>query len=207
MFNIAPKEDKFYKLFIDYSQIIYNSAEKLKDFMYDLSNSEEKLKQIKDLEHQADKQLHEIIAQLNISFITPIDREDIYDIAKVMDDIVDNIESSASRFVMFNVSEATEEAKTLCDMIVQSTKEMITLMEEFKHMNKSKKIKDQIIEINRIEELGDTASRQAIRKLFTGEIPVIDVIKWREIYEFLENTLDSCETVANMVEGVVMKNV
>lgn len=207
MFNIALKEDKFYKLFIDYSQIIYNSAEKLKDFMCDLSNSEEKLKQIKDLEHQADKQLHEIIAQLNISFITPIDREDIYDIAKVMDDIVDNIEASASRFVMFNVTEATEEAKTLCDMIVQSAKEMITLMEEFKHMNKSKKIRDQIIEINRIEELGDTASRQAIRNLFTGEIPVMDVIKWREIYEFLENTLDSCETVANMVEGVVMKNV
>lgn len=206
MFSFTPKEDKFYDMFIENIRMIYESAKLLKDFIYDLSDPENKLAAIKDMEHKCDKKVHEIIEELNKTFLTPFDREDVYLIAKEMDNIEDFIESTASRFVMFNVTAATGEAKELADLIVSSTKELIVVMEELNKMNKSKLLIEKIIEVNRLEEVADTLSRQAIRRLFTDDIPTIDVIKWREIYEHFENTLDASETVANLVEGVAMKN-
>jgi predicted phosphate transport protein (TIGR00153 family) len=174
--------------------------------MYDLKNSEENLKKIKEVEHEGDRKQHEILEQLNKTFITPFDREDIYVIAKDMDDIIDLIESTASRFVMLNVNECTKEAFQLSSMIVESCKQIIVLMEELKNMKTSKKLSRVIIDVNRIEEQGDVLSRKAIGDIFRSSMKVIDVMKWREIYQYLENTLDACEDLANVVEGVVMKN-
>jgi predicted phosphate transport protein (TIGR00153 family) len=206
MFSINPKEDKFFDLFIEEAKNVHESAVILRKFMDDLKNKEERLKEIEEMEHKGDKKVHDILEQLNKSFITPIDREDIYAIAKEMDDIVDNIESTGNRFIMFNVNECTEQAKVMSDMIVAATKEIIDLMEELKVMRKSKKLKEKIIEINRIEDEGDTYYRKAVRELFNGEMSTLEVIKWREIYEFLEKTLDACEAVANIIEGIVMKH-
>lgn len=206
MFKMNSKEDKFYNLFVETSKIIFDTATKLKNLMEDLTDSEEKLKIIKDMEHKGDQMQHNILEQLNKTFLTPFDREDIYVIAKDMDDVIDYIEASASRFIMFNVSEATEEAKELCDLIYKCSEELITVMEELRFMKSSKNLPKKIIEVNRLEEEGDRISRKAIKDLFRSEKPVIDIIKWREIYQFLEDTLDACEEVANAVEGVVMKN-
>jgi predicted phosphate transport protein (TIGR00153 family) len=158
------------------------------------------------VEHEGDRKQHEILEQLNKTFITPFDREDIYVIAKDMDDIIDYIESTASRFVMLNVTYATKESIILSDMIVACCKEIITLMEELKNMKTSKYLSKKIIEINRIEEDGDRVSRRAIMDLFRSNVEAIEVIKWREIYQYLEDTLDACEDIANVIEGVVMKN-
>ena len=206
MFNLTPKEDKFYDYFIDIAKIAYKASNMLVEFMKDLDNSEENLKKLKDIEHEGDKKQHEILEQLNKTFITPFDREDIYVIAKDMDDVIDLIESAASRFVMLNVNNCTEEAEMLSEMIVKCCEELITLMEEFKNMKTSKELPKKIIEINRLEEDGDRVSRKAIMDLFRSNTEVIEIIKWREIYQYLEDTLDACEDVANVVEGVVMKN-
>ncbi|WP_227762218.1 DUF47 domain-containing protein [Zhaonella formicivorans] len=206
MFKLTPKEDKFFDLFISSAHTMYKAAQLLKELVEDLKNGESKFKEIKEMERKGDQQLHEIFKELNKSFITPIDREDIYGIGKQMDDIADFIESTASRFIMFKVTAATEEAKTMSNLILNCTKELIDLMEELKVMKKSKKLTEKIIEINRIEEEGDALFRQAVTGLFSGNTPVIDVIKWKEIYERLEQTLDACEDVANIVEGVVMKH-
>jgi uncharacterized protein len=206
MFSFAPKEDKFNNLFISTSELILKSANALNDFINDLDNSEENLKLLKEIEHEGDIKQHEILKQLNLSFITPFDREDIYAIAKDMDDIIDYIESAASRFVMLNVNHSTKEAEVLSKMIVDCAIQIIVLMKELKNMKKSEIIKDTIIEINRIEEQGDIISRKVITDLFRMDIPVIEVIKWREIYQYFENSLDACEDLANIVEGVVMKN-
>lgn len=206
MFSLAPKEDKFYDMFISTSEIILKSANSLNDFINDLDNSEENLKLLKEIEHEGDRKQHEILKQLNLSFITPFDREDIYAIAKDMDDIIDYIESAASRFVMLNVTHSTKEAEVLSKMIVDCCNQIIVLMKELKNMKKSKIIKDIIIEINRIEEQGDLVSRKVIADLFRADIPVIEVIKWKEIYQYFENSLDACEDLANVVEGIVMKN-
>lgn len=206
MLNLSPKEDKFFTHFVESAKVIHESALLLQNYLEDLSNAEEKHKKIKEMEHICDLKVHETLEALNHTFLTPFDREDIYMIAKEMDNIEDFIESSAARFVMFNVNKATDESKQMAKMIVEATKELIGVMEEFKFMGKSKNISKLIIDVNRIEEEGDSVTRKAIRRLFTDDIPVLDVIKWREIYEHLENTLDSCEDVANIVEGVVMKN-
>lgn len=206
MFSFAPKEDKFYEFFVQSANIAYKASNMLVDFLNDLENSEENLKKLKEVEHEGDKLQHEILEQLNKTFITPFDREDIYIIAKDMDDIIDYIESTASRFVMLNVNNITEEAKILGEMIAQCCKEIIGIMEDLKHMKTSKELPKKIIEVNRIEEEGDKVSRKAIRDIFRGNIEVIEVIKWREVYQYLEDTLDACEDIANVIEGVVMKN-
>lgn len=206
MSRLTPKEDKFYDLFINSANVIYDASTMLRDLMGDLSNTEHKVKKIEEMEHKGDKQVHDILEQLNKTFITPIDREDIYMIAKQMDDIMDFIEATAHRFIMFNVKSVPQDAVILGDMISASCKELISLMEELKNMRKSKKLSEKIIEINRIEDEGDKIFRRAITTLFSGETPELEVIKWREIYDFIEQTLDACEDVANTVEGVVMKH-
>lgn len=206
MFSLTPKEDKFYTFFIDSAEIAHKAALLLLDFLNDLGNSEENLKKLKEVEHEGDRKQHEILQQLNKTFITPFDREDIYLIAKGMDDIIDYIESSASRFVMLNVNNCTKEAKILSDMIVSCCEEIIVIMKELKNMKTSTLISKKIIEVNRIEEEGDKVSRRAIMDIFREDMETIEVMKWREIYQYLEDSLDACEDIANIIEGVVMKN-
>lgn len=206
MFNLSPKEDKFFDYFIQFGETATEAAEILKNLTNDLREAEIKFREIEEVEHKGDKLLHEIMEALNKTFITPIDREDIYEIAKALDDIVDNIEATASRFIMFNVTETREAAKVLAELILQSCKEVTKLMKAFKTMKKSQNVITSIIEINRMEDQGDNDFRVAVRALFTSDIPTLEVIKWREIYEFYEQTLDACEDVSDIVEGVVMKH-
>ena len=206
MFNLLPKEDKFFGYFDEFGAIAYEASILLKNLTNNLENADIKFREIEEVEHKGDKQLHKIMESLNKSFITPIDREDIYAIAKGMDDIVDLIEATASRFILFNVTKSTDNAKVLADMITQSCKEVITLMKELRNMKSNKKLTASIIEINRLEDQGDSDFRVAVRTLFTSDIPTIEVIKWREIYEFFEQTLDACEDIADLVDGVVMKH-
>jgi hypothetical protein len=205
MFNLSPNEEKFFDMFIMSARTISKAAELLREMMENLGDAEAEFKKIKEMERRGDQHLHAIFEQLNRTFITPIDREDIYGIGKQMDDIADHIEAAASRFVIFDIPVATDEAKIMSDLIVDCTREMIALMEELKRMKKSKKINAKIIEINRIEEECDTLYRKAIKDLFCGQTPVLEIIKWKDIYERLEKSIDACEDVANIVEGVVMK--
>jgi predicted phosphate transport protein (TIGR00153 family) len=206
MFRYTAKEAVFFDLFIDTATDTCRAAEMLEDLMNHFTNIQEKVQAIEDVEHTCDGHVHEMLEHLNRSFVTPIDREDIYMIAKVVDNITDDIESTAHRFTMFNINSAKDEAKKLTSLIVQSTKELKGIMEEFKHMKTSKSLNSKIIEVNRIEDEGDEIYRSAVKNLFASETNPIEVIKWKEIYEFLENTLDACEDVANIIEGGVMKH-
>lgn len=206
LFSLSPKDEKFYNLFIENVQTVYQGALLFHELVNDYSNPEEKLVEIKKIEKLGDVQEHTITNELNKTFITPFDREDIFLISKRIDDIIDLLEACASRFVMFNVKEVKEEVKIVSELIVRSCKNIINLMTEFKNIKNSNKLKDIIIEINKIEEEGDIIFRKAVRELFVDEIPVLEVIKWREIYQYVENTLDACEDLANTIEGVAMKN-
>ncbi len=210
MFNLNPKDDKFYDMFIDEAKNVEKAAVILSEALDDLENKTSHVARVEELEHKGDEIVHRLIEELNNSFITPIDREDIFSITKRMDDILDSIESTMHRFTMFNINESKEGAKVLGILIVDASRELVSLMEEFKHMKKkNKEITERVISINKIENKGDIFYRQMISELFDedGKTPVLDIIKWREIYKFLEATLDSCEAVANIVEGVVMKYV
>ena len=208
MFRTSRKDEIFYDLFVETTDKACVAAKKLDDLIknYDTVNVIERINDIEEVEHDCDQCVHKILKQLNKSFITPIDREDIDEIAKELDNITDAIESSAQLFGMFHIESITEETKKLVSLIVTSTEELKGVMVELKKMKTSKTLSQKIIEVNRLENVGDDIYRGAIASLFVNGMAAIDVIKWKEIYEFLENTLDACEDVANIVEGVVMKN-
>ncbi|MDP4177103.1 MAG: DUF47 family protein [Bacillota bacterium] len=206
MFKKSHNEDRFYNLFIANAKIANEGAIMLKSLMGDLENLKGNFNKMKEKEQEGDRLVHDILNELNHSFITPLDREDIFAIAKEMDDILDYIETAVSRFAIFNIKELTQEANIQIDLIEKATKELITVMENLKNMSKPSFLNEKIIEINRIEEEGDIIHRKALMKLFDGTVPILDVIKWKELYDDLENTLDACEDVANLIEGVVTKN-
>ncbi len=206
MFKTSKKEEIFFDMFSETAETTLKAARALDELVKNYVNVDKKINAIEEIEHECDNQIHKIMQQINKSFITPIDREDICEIAKEMDNITDAIESTAHRFKMFNVKSIKEDAIKMVKLIVDCTLVLKGVMSELKNMKTSKTLQDKIIEVNRIEDEGDTIFRNAITKLFVVETDPIEVTKWKEIYEYLENTLDACEDVANIVEGVVMKH-
>jgi predicted phosphate transport protein (TIGR00153 family) len=207
MFNLKPKEDKFYKLFLEAAQNVNEGAIILKTSLDSLSDKEINVNKIEELEHKGDKLVRIITRELNEAFITPIDREDIYSLIKKMDDVLDLTNSTMHRFVMFDINESTEACKLLAEMIVQCTGCIVEIMDELNSAgNKSKHIREKIIKINKIENEADCLFRKIVSELFKNETNPIEIIKWKEIYQTLENTIDKCEKIANTIEGVVIKN-
>lgn len=208
MFNFSPKEDKFYTKFSQQANNVVKGAKVLREFLNEIDKATIYAQEIQNLEHEGDKIVHDIMKELNISFVTPIDREDIYDITKRMDDIIDNIESILHRFIMFNISESSEEAKIFADFLIKATEEIVALMELLSGMNKNvKEISDRIIAVNRIENETDVFFREVVGKLFRNEsLGALEVIKWKDVYQMYENAIDACEAVVNIIGGVVMKN-
>ncbi|AWK51827.1 DUF47 domain-containing protein [Clostridium beijerinckii] len=207
MFNLKPKEDKFYKLFLEAAQNVNDGAVILRRSLDTLSDKESNVNKIEELEHNGDRLVSVVVKELNEAFITPIDREDIYSLIKKMDDILDLINSTMHRFLMYDINEGTSESKLLADMIVECTENIFQLMKELSLVgNKGERIKERILSLHKIESEADSLFRKTVAELFKNEKNAIEVIKWKEIYQILENTIDRCEKIANTVEGVVIKN-
>ncbi|OGU14555.1 MAG: phosphate transport regulator [Geobacteraceae bacterium GWC2_53_11] len=204
MFGLIPKEEKFFAMFQEMGQIIVSGAERLKLMMDDYDNPAEGQRAVKDIEHQGDVLKHKIIKMLNTTFITPLDREDIYGLATALDSILNLIDASAQRFVMYRVEQPTTEAKELVFIIVRCCH---TLSSALNHLGKCHDdIHEQCVELNSLENEADNVCREAISRLFDEETDPIQLIKWKEIYEILERTTDRCEDAANILESVVVKN-
>lgn len=206
MFGLKKREDVFFDLFVETIEKGVEAGYALQDLVNDYTDTAVKIENLKRIENECDSQVHKIMKTLNASFITPFDREDIYNIAKELDDIVDTIEEAANRFQIFNVVSIREETLVMSKLIVECVEELKILISELKNMKKSKILRDKIIEVNRIENEGDAVFRKAMEKLFREETDAIEVVKWKIIFEFLENSMDACEHVANILEGVVMKH-
>lgn len=205
MLGLKKKEDVFYSLFINYAEKISIAGSEFLDLLENYDNVDEKVGKIKDLETECDMYAHDILNKLNSAFITPFDREDIYSVTKQMDDIVDCLEEVSNRFIVFDVKSIRPEAIVMGKLIKQSITEIQKLFQCLPDLKKNNSVKTQIIEINRLENEGDAVYREALTKLFREDIDPKELIKWKHIYEQLENSLDSCENVANILEGVMMK--
>ena len=207
MFNLKPKEDKFHKLFLEAAQNVNEGAMILRSSLDSLSDKELNVKKIEDLEHKGDNLVTIVVKELNEAFITPFDREDIYSLIKKLDDVLDLINSTMHRFLMYDINKSTDEAKLLADMIVKCTEHILELMAGLNSVgNKAKYIEEKIIIIHNIESEADSLFRKTVANLFKNETNAIEIIKWKEIYQILENTIDKCKKIANTVEGVVIKN-
>lgn len=206
MLNFNTKEDKFHKMISEAAIIVEDGANILRRSLDDLENIQVSATKIESLEHRADKLVIKVTQELNKAFITPIDREDIYSIVMGLEKIIDSINSAIHRFVMFDIKKATLAALKMSDLIVEASAEIVVLMEELKLIGKKNNIKEKVIKINELEREGDITFRKIVGELFRNEINPIEIIKWKEVYQILENIMDDCERVANTVEGIVMKN-
>ncbi|HSM89172.1 MAG TPA: DUF47 family protein [Desulfobacterales bacterium] len=204
MFGLIPKDEKFFVMFKEMTTTIIEGAQLLKDLMDHFENPQLSQKMIKDVEHKADQLTHDIIKKLNKSFVTPLDREDIYALSAALDDILDLIDASAQRIVMYNVEKPTQEAKELAFLILKSCQTIdkaVALLG-----GKLEPIAEYCMEVNSLENEADRVCREAISRLFDEEKDPIQLIKWKEIYETLERATDKCEDAANILESVVVKN-
>ncbi len=206
MLRITKKEAIFFTYLSNMTVIAHDAATKLENLMNNYNNVEAKLKEITDLEHECDLIVHDAIYQLNIAFITPLDREDIFLLLKELDNIVDNIEEAALRFDVFNVVSIKTEAIEFATNITKATMHLKILVEEMKKLKPTDTLKKEIIIINDLEHIGDGIYRNELKKLFSDEKDLINVLRWKGIYDYLEKSLDSCEYIANTIEGIVMKH-
>ncbi|HEY6874057.1 MAG TPA: DUF47 domain-containing protein [Geobacteraceae bacterium] len=204
MFGLIPKDEKFFAMFKEMTWNIIEGAELFKEMLDNFEDPVGSQRQIKDIEHKGDSITHDIIKKLNKSFITPLDREDIYALSSALDDVLDLIDASAQRFVMYNVEKPTPEAKELAFIILKSCqtidKAVSLLGKKMEH------IAEYCVEVNSLENEADRVCREAVSRLFDEEKDPIQLIKWKEIYETLERVTDKCEDAANILESVVVKN-
>ena len=204
MFGLIPKDEKFFELFRQMGTIIIEGAQQLHDMLAEYRDPVASQRAIKETEHRGDSQTHEIIRKLKKTFITPFDREDIYALAGALDDILDLIDASAQRFVMYHVDSPTDDARELTRIILNAC---LAIDRALQHLGgKDADIYACCVEINVFENEADQVCRSAISHLFDEEQDPIRLIKWKEIYETLEKTTDKCEDAANILESVVVKN-
>jgi len=203
VFKFIPKEEKFFDMFISMAQNAHESSKLLTLMMEQPDKIRDTAESIKALEHKGDRMTHDLIVKLNKTFIVPIDREDIYGLSSKLDDVTDLIESIARRLVLFKVTEVSEAALELARILQRSTAAIVIAVSELQN---GMKVMDPCIEINRLEDEADHIYHLALAKLFEAEKDPIALIKWKELYEKLEASLDRCEDVANVIEGIIVKN-
>jgi predicted phosphate transport protein (TIGR00153 family) len=202
--KLKKKDMDFYESFVRGVEFALRSANMLKDIMDSSTLTEDAFHAIKKVEQEADNHMHEISEQLNDAFITPIDRDDIHKIANETDDIVDDIESVSNHLWMMHVTQITDPMKAMAKLNVEACEKLLELMSELKRGKRNSKLYELVVEINRIEEMGDRCYKDALRELFDTEKDAIELIKKHKIYDELENALDDCEDVANLVEGIII---
>ncbi len=204
MFNLIPREEKFFVMFKEMAKNITDGALVLKDMLDNFGDPRKSQTLIKEIEHRCDLQTHEIIRKLNRSFITPFDREDIYSLASALDDIMDAIDASTQHIIVYHIDKITMEAKELGFIILKACQ---TIEKACSSLEKEpKRISEFCVEINSLENEADRVRADAISRLFEEEKDPIRLIKWKEIYENLEFITDKCEDTGNILESVVLKN-
>jgi predicted phosphate transport protein (TIGR00153 family) len=203
MFSLFPREEDFFLLFRKQAVLVRETCDSLHAMMETFDRLEERARELKDLEHRADLVAHEIFERLNRTFITPIEREDIHDLASGLDDVIDAAEAIGSRLLLFRVSASTPEAVRMTAILAACGRQIEEAAGSLKNM---KNLMGFTIEIHRLENEADAISRQVVADLFSGGHEILDVMRWKEIYGRLENATDQCEDVANTIESIVLKS-
>jgi len=203
MVRLLPREEVFFTLFNESAQNILTAARKLQALLEDFTDVERRAEEIKTLEDKGDDLTHGIIDRLNRTFVAPLDRDDIFALAKQLDDVIDWIEASSSRLAVYRVREIPAEAKELAHIITSACEAILEAVASLRRLDR---IGAHLHEINRLENLADHVQRDAIARLFAEDRHPIDVIKWKEIFETLEEATDQCEHVAHVLESIHTKN-
>ena len=198
-----PREEKFFDLFVEDAQNVLIAARLLVEFFGSYDQRERIASQLIDLERNGDGISHDIGNRLEHTFVTPFDREDIHQLISRLDDVIDFIEEVADTCILYKIEEPTPTAAAQAGIIVQRCEELVRALEKLKGF---KGVGPHWIEVHRLENEGDRVARQAIADLFTNGTDAVETIKWKDVYALLEDTIDSCEDVANVIERIVVKH-
>jgi len=205
--RFLPKETSFFDFFEQHAALTVEGCKEFLSLASTGANVLAKAKRIKEIEHETDVVTHRCVEALHKTFITPIERDDIYRLISRMDDIVDFIEAASERIALYDMKEMTPEVKDLADILVRAVQQIVVAVKGLRNMKNAEPVLQACVDINRLENEGDTILRNALARLFKEERDPITVIKWKEIYEGLETATDRCEDVANIIEGVVLEHV
>jgi uncharacterized protein len=202
-FSLVPKDRVFFDLFAEGGQNTLRTAKLLRDLLEQWPDDPGFSTDILKAEQEGDRITHDIIQRLNTTFVTPIDREDIYALATQMDDIVDHIEEVADFMGLYRIEAPMDQAQALAEVLVKCCEQLYGLLQ---HLRGFKDLDHYWIEIHRLENDGDRIYRDAVASLFADRIDPMVVIRWRDVFLRLERAIDATETSASIVEGIVIKN-
>lgn len=201
--KLIPRDEQFYDLFSQVANRLSSSAQLLNQLFKDPSHLETHVAKIKDLEHEADDLTHEIIDRIDRTFVTPFDREDIHALASHLDEVVDLVDGAARRAQIFRITTARPAGVTLSDVLVRAARSVeaaVKGMKDPKIVNKGSR------DLKVLEEEGDAIYHDAMGALFTEGLDALEVIKWKELYDKLEDAIDQCEDVGNVLQSISLKN-
>jgi uncharacterized protein len=204
--RLLPRDEKFFDLFTSVASLSVEAAKLQMDLLKaDQLHRPAIVDAIKRLEHEADQITHDVVTRLDRVFITPLDREDIHVLASRLDDVVDLIDGAAHRVQMYHAGEAPPGAILMAEVVVRATQALLVAVEALEK-NKNRVVLDACAQVKRLEEEGDTVYHEWVAKLFDGRPDPLDVIKWKEIYDTLEKTLDHMEDAGNVLESISIKH-
>jgi uncharacterized protein Yka (UPF0111/DUF47 family) len=203
MLNILPKDERYFERFTELAVRIREAANTLDRFFQGQAPVSTTAADVKRLEHECDEISHEILRSIDQTFITPIDREDIHQLAVRLDDVMDLIDGTVRRLGLFQIEKPTTLSAKMSQLIVRTSNELV---EAVSQLRKQKGVMEHCIAIKRLENEGDAAYGESIASLFRGEPNAVELIKWKEIYDTMERCLDSSVAVAHVLESVVLKH-
>jgi len=205
---LLPKESKFFDIFERHAALGVDAAKVVLELLSQRNGlpAITRAKRVKEIEHEADVLTHQCVELLHKTFVTPIDRDAIHRLITRMDDVIDNIESAAERVALYELPEGTQEARELARVLVDSTREIVQAIRGLRDLKHASGMLVNCVNINRLENEGDTILRLGVARLFKEGPDPLWVMKWKEIYEYLEIATDRCEDVANIIEGIVLEN-
>lgn len=203
MLNILPKDERYFERFTELAVRIREAANTLDRFFQGQAPVSTTAADVKRLEHECDEISHEILRSIDQTFITPIDREDIHQLAVRLDDVMDLIDGTVRRLGLFQIERPTTLSAKMSQLIVRTSNELV---EAVSQLRRQKGVMEHCIAIKRLENEGDAAYGESIASLFRGEPNAIELIKWKEIYDTMERCLDSSVAVAHVLESVVLKH-
>ncbi|MDD3249560.1 MAG: DUF47 family protein [Smithellaceae bacterium] len=204
--RLFPKEENFFDLFEKLIDKIEEGGLFFLEMTRDRNYSAARASRLKEIEHEADVIAHQTYERMHKTFLTPIDREDIYALVNKMDEILDHIEGTAVRVYMYKVKKFNDDIIKQAEILFSAIQKIKSIIHGLRNMKNSQMILDGCVEINTLENAGDVVMRAIITNLFTHEQDAIELLKWKEIFERIEEAIDVCEDVSNILEGIVLKH-
>ena len=202
-FSFYPRDEQFFGQFNQMADEIRGAAGLLEDMLATDPPDTSKVDLIKDAEHRCDTITHDTIQRLHRTFVTPFDREDLYALAAALDNVMDAIDHAAALVRLYRIESIRPGARELAHTVSASAARLHSALES---LATKKPVQPHAVEINRLENEADRAYQEAVRALFDSESDPVMIIKWKEVFDMLEQVTDCCEDVANVIEGVVVKH-